>query len=150
MLVIAKTRQCKFTVYCLLFVSFLLIVLILSNTDDRFFEWISKQVKDLISSSPVIPDDVVARYRELTFGTNIADPFGIDDILINRTDHRKGSDEVELDQIQVDTEPRSGLLTRRDDDVIEPTASEGTVESSLDLYYQSKADAIAIDRWNNN
>lgn len=49
---------------------------------EHFIEWITKQMSDLKSSSPLIPPKILDDYRAMIFGKNIADPEGIDEIII--------------------------------------------------------------------
>ena len=59
------------------------------NSRDRqdandYVEWISKELNDLKASSPLIPPLLLQQYRAMIDGANIADPEGVDEIIIKR------------------------------------------------------------------
>lgn len=60
---------------------------LLKNSKDRqdandYVEWISKELSDLKAASPMIPEWIWREYRLLIHGNNVADPDGIDEIMI--------------------------------------------------------------------
>lgn len=85
---------------------------------EHFIEWITKQMSDLKSSSPLIPPKILTDYRKMIFGKNIADPEGIDEIIIFESDEsRRGSGQGVNDE-QALTE----IIVHGDIDVTEPTS----------------------------
>jgi hypothetical protein len=74
------------------------------NREDAndYLKWITKQMTDLKSSSPIIPPSIIGRYRQMIDGQNLPDPEGIDEIYINRTAALNKSSSGELQEIVVE------------------------------------------------
>jgi hypothetical protein len=136
------------------------------NSRDRqdandYVEWIAKELNDLKGASPLIPPSILSKYRGIIHGQNIADPEGIDEIVI-KTDSPERDEELipqqsrrrrsvqqrsEVVEVVVDPGPpspsprvpRSGrlLVTYNDD------ARTAPPPQSL-----SEKDRIALERWN--
>lgn len=106
------------------------------NADD-FVEWITKQLGDLKSSSPLVPAHILDEYRSMMAGRNFADPEGIDDIIINRDDDSSESllAEIVIEGNQVP--PRSGIL-------IPPPIKKESAPS----VFLSPGERLAFERWN--
>jgi hypothetical protein len=133
------------------------------NSRDRqdandYVEWIAKELNDLKGASPLIPPSILTKYRGIIQGQNIADPEGIDEIVIKRdspereellpsvSSSRSARDEG-LVEVVVDapppplpTVPRSGrLLVTYNDDINETRRTTPHTVSEMDR--------IALERW---
>ena len=133
------------------------------NSKDRqdahdYYEWITSELRNLKEASPLIPSWILKRYRILIKDQNVADPEGIDDIMIkkdspDRTNTKRNvsmppllvSDPIEsrLEAVVIDDEnafPRFGFLTRTEENayMTAPATSETTT---------STAEKITLERW---
>lgn len=102
-----------------------------------YVDWIAKEFISLKEGSPVIPEWIWKKYRAKIAGKNIADPEGIDEIVIKKDsperaqvarDHSKN----ELIEVVIEeTHPRFGFLTQAEED-----------------HQQTEQEKIAMERWN--
>jgi hypothetical protein len=109
---------------------------------EHFIEWITKQMSDLKSSSPLIPPKILADYRAMIFGKNIADPEGIDEIII-------------FENVPEATEVQDGPLGGIDETgvplnevVVENPTQEPTQEPTSMIF--NPTDAEELERWKEN
>ena len=122
------------------------------NSRDRqdandYVEWISKELNDLKAASPLIPPGILTQYRTIIAGQNIADPEGIDEIIIKRDSPERTNvmqaqqQTKELVEVVVEKQhiPRSGrLVVTYNDDA---PSQKKTI---------SERDRIALERWNDH
>jgi len=69
------------------------------NSRDRqdandYVEWIAKELNDLKGASPLIPPGILIQYRQIVQGKNIADPEGVDEIIIKQDSPERHDDEL--------------------------------------------------------
>jgi len=107
------------------------------NAND-YVDWIAKEMISLKEGSPVIPDWIWKKYRAKIAGKNIADPEGIDEIVIKkdspeRGQTSRGADTELLEVVVEETHPRFGFLTQAEED------SQSR---------QTEKEKIAMERWN--
>jgi hypothetical protein len=118
------------------------------NSKDRqeandYIDWIAKEFISLKEASPVIPEWIWKKYRLKIAGKNIADPEGIDEIVIKKdspTRSERLDDDTESFEVVVDkppVEPRFGFLSQAEEDM-----------HSLVPSTRSEQDKIAMERWN--
>lgn len=119
------------------------------NSKDRqsandYLDWVSDQYRNLKEASPAIPPWIWKKYRIMIHDKNVADPEGVDEIVIKRDSpilrgaskkqqQQQAPVEVVI-QIEEDTNPRYGLLTREDE----------AKHTSPPI---SEKDKIALERW---
>ena len=107
---------------------------------DDFVEWITKQFSDLKSNSPLIPMKLMNEYRVMIAGQHIADPEGIDEIIVNRDDSEtvSSSSPVKAPDVRIEMLEEAEVI---------PTSQ--ILEAPRDkLRFVNPADRIAFERWN--
>jgi hypothetical protein len=103
-----------------------------------YVDWIAKEFISLKEGSPVIPEWIWKKYRAKIAGKNIADPEGIDEIVIKKDSPERAQvarDRSENELIEVvieETHPRFGFLTQAEED----------------SHQQTEQEKIAMERWN--
>lgn len=76
---------------------------------DSYVEWISKEMTDLKTSSPMVPTSILQRYREIIDGQNLADPEGMDQLVV-KEDSPSDTDR-RLTRSHSDTSERVAVVT---------------------------------------
>lgn len=105
---------------------------------DDFVEWITKQFADLKSNSPLIPGFLLVEYRKMIAGQHIADPEGIDEIIVNHDD----DDETSTSSSNTPQRPDVRIQIAEEipsASILHPTKPTAT--------FLNPADRIAFERW---
>mgnify|MGYP001063145645 CR=1 FL=1 len=107
---------------------------------DDFVEWITKQFADLKSNSPLIPGFLIVEYRKMISGQHIADPEGIDEIIVNHDN----SDTTSSSSLTPDHRPDVRIQVPQESPVPSSSILQPLQGSTVSL---TPADRIAFERW---
>ena len=128
-----------------------------------YVEWISKEINDLKGASPLIPPSILVQYRTIIHGQNIADPEGVDEIIIKRDSPSRDED----DELVGGRLNEGARAMRRNTDVVEVVVDPHNIvprSGRLMVTYNdgardggqppppplSERDRIALERWNDH
>lgn len=120
------------------------------NSKDRqdatdYVVWIAQGMTNLKNSSPIIPQHIVEKYREMIAGRAIADPDGLDEIIIKEdSPDRKTTSRQQLIETGTDANnnqpPLIGIIVER--------PNSAPPKSEVFRREQSEMEKFQIERWN--